>query len=129
MPTQVINTAKTLCSFGTVPANFNVLPTNKVMAFNQPAANIMDHKAMVNVMPHGMCISLANPQVAAATAAASGVLTPQPCIPATTSPWVPGATASLIGSQKLLNDTSSLICNWAGNIKIVFPGQVTTITD
>ena len=39
-----------------------------------PAANIMDHVPMVNIMPFGMCITPSNPAVAAATAAALGVL-------------------------------------------------------
>jgi hypothetical protein len=129
MPLQVISTAVTQCSFGMVPGTLMVLPINRTLCFNQPAANIMDHVPMVNILPFGMCTSLANPTVAAATAAASGVLTPMPCIPATSSPWVPGAVATLIGNQKALDDTCTCMCNWAGVIKIVFPGQVTTMID
>ncbi|MGL4604236.1 MAG: hypothetical protein ACRCU9_08815 [Iodobacter sp.] len=36
---------------------------------------------MLNIMPIGTCMSPATPMVAAATAAAMGVLTPMPCIP------------------------------------------------
>ena len=56
------------CSFGLAPSSLVVLPVNRVMTGNQPAANIMDHMPMVNILPFGMCSSLANPAVAAATA-------------------------------------------------------------
>ena len=50
-----------------------------------------------------MCISPANPVVAAATTAALGVLTPQPCIPITIAPWLPGAVTVLTGNKPSLN--------------------------
>ena len=78
MPMQVVNGAVLMCSFGMAPSNLVVLPVNRVLSGNQPAANIMDHKPMVNILPFGMCITPSNPQVAAATAAAQSVLTPQP---------------------------------------------------
>jgi hypothetical protein len=61
--------------------------------------------------------------VAAATAAALGVLTPQPCIPATASPWTPGAPENTIGDIPSLNDVSTCMCNWAGVITVTDPGQ------
>jgi hypothetical protein len=91
---------------------------------SMPAANIMDNKPLVNIMPFGACTSLANPTVAAATSAAMGVLTPMPCIPATVAPWAPGAPTLMLGTMPALNDTSTLMCNWAGVISVVFPGQV-----
>jgi len=125
MPMQVVNGAQLACSFGTSPSTFVVLPTNQSFAENQPAATIMDHIPMVNIMPFGMCTSPANPQVAAATAAALGVLTPQPCIPATASPWTPGAPTALIANQPSLDNISVCLCNWAGVITIADPGQST----
>jgi hypothetical protein len=113
------------CSFGVAPAALAVLPTNKTMA-GAPAANIMDHQPMVNIPTFGMCSSLANPTVASATAAALGVLTPMPCIPNTTAPWVPGSATVMIGNMPALNDTSKCMCMWAGVIQISFAGQVTT---
>ena len=125
MALQVCNGAMLQCSMGVAPSSFVVLPDKMVLTSNQPAANIMDHKPMVNIMPFGMCRSPANPQVAAATAAASGVLTPQPCIPNTPAPWVPGAPTVLLKNFPALNNTSKLNCIWAGVISVQNPGQTT----
>ncbi|MCL2068830.1 MAG: DUF4280 domain-containing protein [Oscillospiraceae bacterium] len=78
-------------------------------------------------MPFGVCNSLSNPAVAAATAAALGVLTPQPCIPATAAPWAPGSTSVLIGGVPALESNSKLMCNWGGTIQVTSPGQTKTI--
>ncbi len=125
MPEQVCMGATLKCSFGMAPSSLVVLPLNRVMTSNQPAANIMDHKPMVNIMPFGACQSMANPQVAAATSAAMGVLTPMPCIPVTTSPWAPGASNVMIANQPALDTPSKLMCQWAGVIEIQMAGQTT----
>ena len=125
MPIQVVNTAQMMCTFGMAPSALVVLPINRVMSGNQPAANIMDHTPMINILPFGACMSLANPTVASATSAALGVLTPMPCIPATSSPWVPGAVTVMLANQPSLDNTCKLMCNWAGVISVVMPGQVT----
>ena len=105
MTQQVCQGALLACSFGTAPASLGVLPTNKVITNSKPAANIMDHKPMVNIPPFGLCTSLANPAVASATAAALGVLTPMPCIPNTPAPWVPGVPTVLIAGQPAVDNT------------------------
>lgn len=124
---QIVSGAMTQCTFGAAPGTLNVLPANCVMVGGPPAANIMDNKPMVNVAPFGVCMSLGNPTVASATAAALGVLTPMPCIPNTAAPWVVGAPTVLLGNMPALNDSSMLMCNWGGVIKIVVPGQFTTM--
>ena len=86
MPMQVVNGAQLMCSFGSSPSSLVVLPINRTVVDNQPEATIQDYIPMVNIMPFGMCMTPSNPQVAAATSAALGVLTPQPCIPATSTP-------------------------------------------
>lgn len=117
-----------MCTMGVAPSSLVVLPTNMVLTSNMPAATIMDHVPMMNIPPFGMCISPANPMVAAATAAALGVLTPMPCIPATAAPWMVGAPTAMVGSLPVLNNSSTLMCMWAGTISITFPGQVTEQT-
>ena len=125
MPMQTCMGATLQCSFGMAPSSLVVLPVNRTLTSNVPAANIMDHVPMVNIMPFGMCNCPANPAVAAATAAALGVLTPMPCIPNTTTPWTPGAPTVLVAGQPALDDTSTLMCMWAGVISITAPGQMT----
>lgn len=125
MALHTCNGATLMCSFGAAPSNLVVLPINRTLTSNQPAANIMDHVPMVNILPFGVCISMANPTVASATSAAMGVLTPMPCIPNTPMPWVPGAPTALLANMPALNNTSTLNCMWGGIISIVNPGQMT----
>ena len=124
MGQQVCMGAMLSCSFGVAPGTLVVLPLSQVMT-TMPAANIMDNKPMMNVLPFGMCQSPSNPMVIAATAAALGVLTPMPCIPMTMSPWMPGSPTVLIGNMPALNDGSKLMCMWGGVIGIDTPGQFT----
>ena len=124
MACQVCTGAIMQCSFGAAPSTLNVLPTNRTLT-GTPAATIMDFAPIVNVPPFGMCSSPSNPTVIAATAAAMGVLTPMPCVPMTVAPWVAGAPTVLIGNMPALNDSSKLMCAWAGSIQITFAGQAT----
>ncbi|KIH83442.1 DUF4280 domain-containing protein [Pseudomonas batumici] len=122
---QVCAGATLQCTFGLAPGVLNVLPQNRTLVSGVPAANLLDHIPLVNITPFGMCQSLANPMVAAATAAALGVLVPMPCIPVTAAPWIPGgAPTMLLGPMPALDANSTLMCNWGGLIKITFPGQV-----
>lgn len=112
------------CSFGVAPSSMMVLPKNMVTT-TMPIANIMDNVPMMNILPFGMCNSMSNPTVAAATAAAMGVLTPMPCIPATTAPWTPGCPTVLIANMPALSNSSKLMCMWGGVIEVTMPGQMT----
>lgn len=116
-----------MCSFGAAPSVLNVLPASKVLC-GAPAANIMDNVAMTNIPPFGMCSSLANPAVSAATAAASGVLTPQPCTPVIAGPWAPGSPNVMVGGKPAVNNTCKLMCSYAGVISITTPAQTKTMT-
>ena len=121
---QITSGTTVQCSFGAAPGTLNVLPLNAVLS-GAPAATIMDHIPMVNVMPFGMCSCVANPMVAAATAAAFGALTPVGCLPMTTAPWMPGSPTVLIGNFPALQDASKLMCMWGGVISVVAPAQFT----
>jgi hypothetical protein len=127
MGIQVTSGATLQCSFGTAPSTLEVLPVNRVMS-GTPAATIMDHAPLVNIMPFGQCSAMANPMVAAATAAALGALTPMPCLPATSAPWAPGSPTVMIGSMPALQNSSKLMCMWAGVIQVIAPAQMTTMT-
>lgn len=115
------------CSFGAAPSVFMVTPENKTLT-TQPIATIMDNVPMKNIMPFGMCSSIANPTVASATAAALGVLTPMPCIPVIVAPWAPGTAKVLIANKPALTSTSKLMCAYGGVIQISNPGVLTIST-
>ena len=113
------------CSFGMSPATLMVVDPMRPMVENKLQANIMDNKPMANVMPFGMCRSLANPTVASATSAAMGTLTPMPCIPVLTAPWAPPGM-EMVSNQPALLDNAQLFCAYGGQITIKNPGQQST---
>jgi hypothetical protein len=125
MTALVVNGAPCTCSFGMAPSTLVVLPAKKVNGAKLPIATIMDHIPNTNIMPFGMCNSIANPTVAAATTAALGVLTPMPCVPATVAPWVPGKPMVLVGKLPALDQTSKCMCMWGGVIQFSYAGQGT----
>ncbi len=116
----VCNGAQLTCSFGAAPSPMVVLPQSKVMT-SMPAANIMDNKPMVNIIPFGVCISPTNP-------ATVGGSIPVPCVPAITAPWVPGVPKVLIAGKPAIDNTCKLMCTHLGVIQVINPGQVKTIT-
>lgn len=124
MGQQVCAGAMLKCSFGLAPGTLAVLPANGVTTV-VPDATVMDNAPIINIAPFGMCTSLSNPTVAAATAAALGVLVPMPCVPMTSAPWAPGSPTVLIGGMPALNKASKLMCTAGGVIEIVMPGQAT----
>lgn len=124
MAQPVVTGDQLMCSFGAAPAPINVLPVNRVNAENKPMANIMDHKPFVNIAPFGVCASLSNPATASLTAAALGVLTPGPCTPMTSSPWMPGTPTVLLANMPALNSTSKCLCMYGGSISVSVPSAM-----
>jgi len=119
MPNLVCTGATLQCSFGTTPATFSASGT-KTSAGS--AAGVVTDTAAANVPPFGLCMSLSNPQVAQATTAASGTLTPQPCKPVL-APWSPGSAHVTIGGSAALDDSSSCNCTWDGVVTVSAAGQ------
>ena len=126
MPQLVCTGALLTCTFGVAPAPLSVIPIGRpVQTAKQPAANINASQPMANIPSFGMCMSPANPQVAAATAAAMGVLTPMPCLPATAAPWTTGSPKVMIDGSPALTSICQCMCMWGGAITVSMPGQLT----
>ena len=120
MANPAVQTTVCTCSFGAAPMLLPVTSQQTVQMVSQLSATIMDNK----LTTFGMCSSLGNPTVAAATAAAMGALTPMPCVPVTPAPWTPGVPTILICGNPLLNNTSTLQCMYGGVIQITMTPAV-----
>lgn len=122
MGIPVVMGDKVKCSFGAAPVPLTVIPKGQPVMFEGKfVATVMDFAPMANIMPFGTCMSMANPMVASATAAALGVLTPMPCIPVTTGPWKPGALKTKVNNFNVLDSASTAMCAWAGVITVMPP--------
>ncbi|MGY6502388.1 MAG: DUF4280 domain-containing protein [Acidimicrobiales bacterium] len=126
MAVPVTMGAQILCNQGVAPTPLVVTDPTRPLVENMPAAVITDMVPMTNIVPFGMCRSIANPTVAAATSAALGVLTPMPCVPVTVAPWTPGSATVTIGGKPALTASSQCTCAWGGQISVLVPNAVTT---
>lgn len=122
----VVAGAMLTCSFGLAPGVLAPKVMSRVTIEGRPAAQITDNVGMVNIPTFAMCNSLANPQVATATSAALGVLTPMPCVPAIVTPWSPGAMKTQVGGVPALVSGAQCNCAYGGVIQITMPGAVRT---
>ena len=124
MGTYVCKGAKLKCSFGSDQSDLSVIhPTQPINTCGNSMANTQDYKPMMNVQPFGQCKSLANPTVSAATAANNGKLQEMPCIPNTTTPWMPGNSKVMVMGFPALMKDDKLMCMWAGQIEVSDAGQ------
>ena len=117
MPKRVVNNAVTVCSKGTMPSVLLVGDEHDWVIENENTANVGDHVPITNIVPFGLCKSMANPAVAAAQG------TPQPCIPITPMEWSPGEKSVILDKHKALHDQSICPCVWKGIIAITDAGQ------
>lgn len=128
MADVVVAGAALSCSFGAAPGNLVVTNQTSLLVEGKPAATIQDCQGNVNIVPFGMCSSMLNPQVAAATAAALGVLTPQPCMMMPAGVWRTEGTAILAAGKPVLTQKATLTCAAGmGSISIVSKGQTTIV--
>lgn len=128
MGMMVVTGAGCQCSFGTVPCTLQVTSQMTCMADGKPIATVQDGQPGINLPGFGMCTSLANPTVAAATAAALGVLTPQPCNLVPAGPWMAANPKVLVGGIPCLTSDAALLCGLgAGCIRTVMPGQTKAV--
>lgn len=111
------------CPFGTTQPKLVVLPIRTVFMAGKPMANISDHVPMMNIPSFGNCRTVSYPPTGSATAAACGTLTPMPCVPGTTSPWMRGKNDVLVKGQPAVLKSSYCQCQWGGVITIVNDGQ------
>ena len=124
MGNPTVMNAMCQCTFGAAPCSLTPITSQStVMISNALAATIMDIPKPP--MTFGMCSSMANPAVASATAAAGGVLTPQPCVPACAAPWAPGSATVLLGGKPALNNSSKCVCSYGGVISVNMTPAVT----
>jgi hypothetical protein len=98
------------------------------VATTTTACTVTDYATTLNLTSFGLCMSLANPQVAAATTAAQGVLTPQPCMPMVVGSWIPGSLTAKTNGMPLLTEAATCTCAWLGAITVVAPMQQTAQT-
>jgi Domain of unknown function (DUF4280) len=129
MPPLVSAGAMISCSMAMppVPVPLAVVPTGTPVSADAPAANIQAFIPMTNIPTFGMCGTMSNPTVAAATAAKLGAFTPAPCVPVTTSPWTPGAAKVTVNGQPALHTGCTAMCTWGGVISITDPGNAGTV--
>ncbi|NTU23898.1 DUF4280 domain-containing protein [Brevibacillus sp. HB1.2] len=111
------------CSSGSQLSRLKMPFSHGVFVKGKPQMNIMDFVPNINIMPFGKCSNLKNPAVASATAANNGVLTPMPCTPVMTMPWIDGKPDKVVGGHPALLNKSTNMCFHCGLIKIEDDGQ------
>lgn len=124
MPKLLCTGTMLTCTFGVAPSVFTAqgLPGVPKIFGSMPAATITEFTP-ANIPPFGMCNSMANPTVAAATAAAFGVLTPMPCVPMVVAPWAPPSTLMSANNIPLATEQSKAVCAYGGMIAVQMPVQ------
>lgn len=131
MPELLTTGCMLTCTFGMTPSSFiaTEMPGKPVIEGALSTATIMEIVPLENILPFGMCQSPTNPEVAAATAAAMGVLTPMPCIPIVPDPWEPPSDLLFYSDIPLATIESKCMCTWEGEISVDMPSETIVTTE
>lgn len=129
MPKLVVHGAVLRCTLGAAPSTFAVATPHMVAGDQLAAGNVSDFVPSTNVPPFGLCRAPTNPQVASATSAAGGVLTPQPCVPVLATAWAPGSVSVTVDHQPALHDGCTCSCQWGGVLSVASAGQLDVDVD
>lgn len=121
MGIPVVSGASIGCTMGLGSGTLNATSQVTIL-FNGGTVATKNDVGAQNLGPCGMCTSMGNPTVASATAAALGVLTPQPCTPMAGGPWQASGKTKVGGDFPITNE-STLTCSYGGSIFITNTGQ------
>lgn len=119
----VVNGAMTECTWGTMGSRLILPVSHGVFIKGKAQLNIMDFIPFYNVLPFGMCKSMANPAVVAIIAATQGSTRQVPCTPIVLTPWLKGKEDNLVENQQALLCSSMNMCLFCGLITINDDGQ------
>ena len=114
IPSKKIITLR--CNFGSCSSQMYIwgnLNNNKEFI-----ENISGNKPTGNIMSFGMCSSLSNPTVCAATACSLGFLSPQPCVANIAFPWMSSQNGTVVKSDLPIDENSKTYCSYGGQITI-----------
>ena len=109
--------AQLSCPFGTVAVPLVVPPATRVQMGGVVPSRLPDDLGGMNMAGFGLCSSLGNPAVLAATAAAMGVLTPMPCTPVIVTPWLSPVQDVEAGGMMVVKAPASCMCAWGGTVQ------------
>ncbi len=98
------------------------MPGSPLIAGAMNAATIVEFLP-ANIATFVMCQSLSNPEVAAATTAAMGALTPMPCVPMVVAPWEPASEIMSLAGLPFATQESKCTCAYGGSISVTVPFQ------
>ena len=118
MQKLVTNGDLCICGNGSNPCPLIIVDTLRKMKSDGKSVAIATDTNVANISTFGMCNNINNPMVAAATAAAQGVLTSAPCIPVVIGTWDNTVNKILINGIAVVGENSTLNCTYGGCIKL-----------
>jgi hypothetical protein len=122
VPRPLTTGAVLQCSMGAIPSVFVADPLpGTPMVLGGAATATVAQILPANILPFGRCKSMANPEVASATAAAQGALTPMPCTPMVAAPWTPPSLTSKSNMLPIATVSSKCLCSFGGSISVSAP--------